>query len=120
MPSLTVYPNPSKQRAEIRYQIPESSIRSTFNGQRSTISLNIYDVSGRLVRQFNQLTNGQSPINQIIWDGSDDHGRKVSEGVYFIRLIVDGSEEDYKKTEKNRGYSKENGDTYRIDQHQKL
>ncbi|GAH90756.1 unnamed protein product, partial [marine sediment metagenome] len=37
----------------------------------------------------------------ISWDGSDDCGRRVSEGIYFVRLVVDRlGQENYQKTEK--------------------
>lgn len=79
---LEVYPNPFSNRIDIRWQIPY--ICSTFNVKRSTISLCIYDVSGKMVKQFDYPTIRLS--DQITWNGDDDSGRPVSAGVYFARL----------------------------------
>ncbi len=75
-PQLTVYPNPFKDRVDIRYRIPDTGLR--------IINLKIYDVSGMLVKSFNHLTI--QPFNQIVWDGTDDSGHRLPSGVYFCRL----------------------------------
>lgn len=72
---LYIYPNPCRQITEIRYQITDP---------RQAISLKIYDVTGRVVKQFNHLTN--QPFNQVVWDGTDDQGRRVADGIYFVNL----------------------------------
>jgi hypothetical protein len=45
------------------------------------------------VKQFNRLSatqyGGIQPFNQIIWSGTDQNGRQVPAGVYFIQLVVD-------------------------------
>ena len=87
-----VYPSIFSEQLNIRLQgMGESS---------KNMEIKIYDVSGRLVKQFNYLTD--QPFNQIIWRGQDDLDRQVSSGVYFIRLVIDavGEIEDYKKTKK--------------------
>ncbi len=90
--SLVVYPNPFRNRLEIRYEIPDVSFEMV-NESISPISypisagLKIYDVTGRIVKQFNHLTNYQS---SIIWFGDDDSGRRLPSGVYFVRLESDG------------------------------
>ncbi len=61
-------------------------------GQAPT--LQIYDVTGRLVKQFNHLTNYQ--FNYVLWYGDDDSGRKLPAGVYFVRLENEG----FKQVEK--------------------
>ena len=81
------YPNPFNKVIEIRYQIAD--VANTEN-----ISLRIYDATGRLTRQFNDL--GIGPFNQVIWDAKDDLGRTVPAGIYFVQLQAG----DYKKTEK--------------------
>ncbi len=79
-PQLTVYPNPFHNRLDIRYQIGDKS---------QNISLKIYDVTGRLVRQWDYETIRQS--DKITWDGTDDRGNLLSPGVYFCRLETDGT-----------------------------
>jgi flagellar hook assembly protein FlgD len=43
-------------------------------------------VTGRLVKQYNNKTIQQS--NHITWDGTDERGRRVCEGIYFIRFTT--------------------------------
>ncbi|MGQ9535057.1 MAG: clostripain-related cysteine peptidase [bacterium] len=88
---LAVYPNPFSTLTKISYAVDGK----TAEPQNSkTISLRIYDASGRLVKQFNHLTI--QPFNQVAWQGDDDLGRKVPAGVYFVELATG----DYKKVEK--------------------
>jgi len=79
---LEAYPNPFSAKTTIRYTIQDS--RYTIKD----ISLKIYDASGRLVRQWNYQTTRQS--DQILWSGDDDLGRKLSAGIYFCRLEMNG------------------------------
>lgn len=81
------YPNPFKQVTVIRYQIADAA-------QTKDISLQIFDITGRLVRQFNHIT--AQPFSQVIWNGCDDSGRRVPAGVYFVSFKTDG----YRKVEK--------------------
>ncbi|MEO0164978.1 MAG: T9SS type A sorting domain-containing protein, partial [candidate division WOR-3 bacterium] len=82
-PKLEVYPNPFKNHCVIKFRIPNNS---AVRNPKSEISLKIYDVSGRLVKSLNRLTNYQS---SIIWSGDDDIGRKLPSGVYFIDFKSD-------------------------------
>ncbi len=49
------------------------------------VNLTIYDASGRLVKTLvnTHLSKG---IYNFTWDGTDDTGRKVAEGIYFYTL----------------------------------
>ena len=73
------YPNPFEKITEIRYQIGVDS------RQKAVVSMNIYDVTGRLVRTLvNEL---QEPgYYNVSWDGKDDFGKAVPSGIYFYRL----------------------------------
>jgi len=89
---IGIYPNPFRNHCVIKYQIPNpkhpknSNIQipndSEIRNSQSEISLKIYDATGRQVKQFNDLTN--CSFNQIVWSGSDDSGRKLSSGIYFV------------------------------------
>ncbi len=95
--NLQVFPNPVKGNLTVKYQIPNTKFQISppplpsplegedkGEGDYSNISLKIYDAVGRLIKQFNNLT--VQPFNQIIWLGSDDTGRRLPAGVYFIEL----------------------------------
>jgi hypothetical protein len=69
------HPNPSNPVTTISFSLKE----------RSHVTLRIFNVSGHLVRT---LVNEElsSDIHQVIWDGRDERGSRVSSGVYFYRL----------------------------------
>ncbi|MGB7054899.1 MAG: C25 family cysteine peptidase [bacterium] len=81
--SLAVNPNPFKQITDIRYLIPVM-----VNGKPI---LKIYDVSGRLVKDFSDKLSVIGYPSSVMWDGTDEHGRRVAGGVYFVNLNVAGS-----------------------------
>ncbi|UCG91460.1 MAG: T9SS type A sorting domain-containing protein, partial [candidate division WOR-3 bacterium] len=79
---LLVAPNPFRQMADIRCQIG-ASVRE---GIEPEMSLKIYDVTGRLVKDFSSQVSHIGYRSSVMWHGDDDHGRAVSAGVYFVRL----------------------------------
>ncbi len=70
-----LYPNPFNPDTRISYEI----------AQDSYVSLNIYNLKGQLVKKLvsDRLTAGKHDVS---WHGTDDNGRPVSSGIYFIRL----------------------------------
>jgi type VI secretion system Hcp family effector len=73
-------PNPSKGPTEFHFALPEAS--------EATLSL--FDVRGRRVRQ---LHHGWTAPEQTIavWDGKDDSGVEVAQGVYLVQLKYPGA-----------------------------
>ena len=76
---LQVYPNPFQERALVSANVPGR--------------LKIYDALGRLVREF--LMEAAKP-GPLVWDGTDERGRRLPGGVYFVRLEHGGSTETKK------------------------
>jgi beta-lactamase superfamily II metal-dependent hydrolase len=72
---VSVFPNPFVQVTTFRLSIPESQ----------SVSLDIFDVSGRLVQQIAPASAGNTPYT-VTWDGSSLGGGMVAPGVYFLRL----------------------------------
>lgn len=70
------YPNPFNA---------ETTIPFGLSADVDEISLSIYDIVGRRVRNFclSGLPPGQ---HQVIWYGVDDNGRPLASGIYFYRL----------------------------------
>ena len=59
------------------------------------ISLTVQDLSGRIVRSFQQTNVVNGPA-KILWNGDDDFGRTVIPGMYIVNISVDtdtGNEE---------------------------
>jgi hypothetical protein len=49
------------------------------------VDLKVFDVTGRLVKSFENRSYGPG-LNSVIWDGRSDNGARVATGVYFYRL----------------------------------
>ncbi len=59
--------------------------RFGYGHNESYISLRIFDISGREVKHF-PISNLQSPIYTVVWNGRDDHGNLLPSGVYCCEL----------------------------------
>ena len=72
-------PNPFARSTSIRFDLP----------QEAQTDLDVYDISGRLVRS---LLHERFPAGShvIVWDGIGADGQRVHDGVYFTRLKVGG------------------------------
>ena len=87
---LKIKPSIFSMKTVIEFSIghPDRITRSSYGtGRAEGMGLNIYDVTGRLIRQFDYSTIRLS--NQVTWCGDDDLGRKLPDGVYFIRFETD-------------------------------
>ena len=69
------YPNPFNPSTIISYQLPAAS----------NVQIKIYDVLGK---EVTTLTNEQKSVGKynIVWNGTDYKGNKVSSGVYMYRI----------------------------------
>jgi aminopeptidase N len=68
-----IYPNPSRGQIKISYNL--------LLNQNATIS--IFNCSGQMVRRF---TTTQQ--NHLIWNCTNEQGKRVSSGIYFIKLAT--------------------------------
>jgi len=69
--SLKVYPNPFNQGARIV---------TPWYGY-----LTVYDIHGRMVRSWGSPFNRVTSAVTTIWDGTDDEGRRLASGIYFVQ-----------------------------------
>jgi flagellar hook assembly protein FlgD len=81
---LIIHPNPGRGTISI-------SLTNTLETQHEGF-ISIYDVSGHLVRQYTSLSSGQV----LTWSGDDNHGRRLPEGVYFVKYTAGGIGRTYK------------------------
>jgi hypothetical protein len=83
------FPNPFSNLTAISYQIPNSHPASRISPASLSgghhVSLNIYDVSGRLVKTLVNDSQ-ESGVYRVQWTGLDDSGEKVSSGIYYYQL----------------------------------
>jgi len=79
------YPNPFVNYTEFWFNHNSSAPLN--------VSIQIFTVSGKLVRTLNGQTSGGAITNSslsrdIIWDGRDDFGDRIGKGVYIYKLSV--------------------------------
>ncbi len=69
------YPNPFNPATRIRYQLP----------QESKVGLVVYNSVGQVVRTLvnSDLNAG---YHEVVWDGLNSHGQRVTSGIYFYRI----------------------------------
>ncbi|MCK4338721.1 MAG: T9SS type A sorting domain-containing protein, partial [Candidatus Cloacimonetes bacterium] len=76
--SIQNFPNPFNPDiigTTIQYALPEET----------EISINIYNIKGQLVKRI--VKGMQSPgIYNVIWNGKDETGKSISNGIYFYKL----------------------------------
>ncbi len=73
--SLLIFPNPIQGAAQIEFTVL----------QDAEVTVRIYDAAGRLVRHLldQEMARGS---HSIIWDGADDTGTNLSNGIYILRI----------------------------------
>jgi hypothetical protein len=71
------YPNPFKRETEITCEL---------TGTADEMIVKIYSLSGRLVREFK--TDAPAGFMMLPWDGHDEDGEEVANGVYYCKLRV--------------------------------
>lgn len=77
--ALKAWPNPARQSTELSFNL----------GKSQRVLVGVFAVDGRRVRL---LRNGLLPAGEqhVTWDGRDDAGRLVANGVYFAGLETAG------------------------------
>jgi hypothetical protein len=75
------FPNPFGPSTNIEFLV----------GASSQVSLQVFDLGGRLVRTL--IDDARAPGRHgVAWDGRDQRGRPVASGVYLYRLETTGAE----------------------------
>lgn len=69
------YPNPFNPTTTINYNVPKTG----------NVKLNVYNVKGQLVKT---LVNSHQNVGMqnVVWNGDDNTGNRVSSGVYFYKM----------------------------------
>lgn len=77
-----VYPNPFSKSTTIAFEIH----------QPENLSIAVYSSNGQEIKQLvkgNYLANGNF---QVVWDGTDNRGADVADGMYFYKIIHQNGE----------------------------
>jgi len=78
--SLGNHPNPFNPATTIAYRLTDSA----------RVTLRIYDMAGRLVRELAGHVEQSAGDHQLDWDGRGDAGQNLASGTYLYRLDADG------------------------------
>ena len=82
---LGTYPNPFKRETSFAYVLTLPADK---------ISIKIYTASGRMIRDLDPVDMTQDPnpfsadYHEVVWDGTDEDGHDVANGVYFYRMTA--------------------------------
>jgi len=80
---IEVYPNPFNRLTDIRYRITDDSHAK---------AVKVYDVSGRLLRDLSDQISVIGDQLSVTWDGTDDAGRHMPAGIYFLKVpMINGT-----------------------------
>lgn len=86
---FTNYPNPFSTSTTIFF--------SATNRHEQT-RIKIYNIKGQIIKQFSSIggsasggiiTDSKFLINEVVWDGKDENGKELSNGIYFYKLTTD-------------------------------
>jgi hypothetical protein len=73
-------PNPFNPTTTIHYDVPSGG---------GVVTLQVFDVSGRLVRTL--VDGHQAPGSKsVVWNGTNERGQGVASGIYFCRMTAPG------------------------------
>jgi hypothetical protein len=77
------------------YNIPNPFLnKTTFHfdhnrpGQELDILIQIFTVSGKIVKTLHGISNGSTHFSDITWDGRDDYHDKLAKGVYIYKVNI--------------------------------
>ena len=85
------YPNPFTSYTDFYFQHNKSS-------QNLDVIIEIFSIEGRLVKKIEKkyFDNGYS-IGPVSWDGTNNYGEKVSQGMYIAQLYIISEDSDVAK-----------------------
>ena len=77
---FSCYPNPFQYSTSFYFEHNQAN-------QLLDIELSIYSINGRLVKKINKQFNDDGyKLGPILWDGTNDFGARVSNGIYIAQL----------------------------------
>jgi hypothetical protein len=80
-PWMSLSPNPSRSSVTIRFDLRSET----------ATGLEIFDPTGRRVRRL-RVGHFGSGYRELTWDGRDEAGRSLANGMYFVRITGPGDD----------------------------
>jgi len=90
---IGVSENPAEVSSELRQNYPNpfhdfTSISFSLN-KKSFVTLRIFDITGNIIRTLLNNERTDAGSNTLMWDGTDDNGTRISDGIYYYSLQTD-------------------------------
>jgi hypothetical protein len=77
--NFLIYPNPIQDNTGAWF---------TFNASNAGLAdMKVFTIAGRLIKTISDRPI-QAGYNQIFWDGHDEYGDEISNGVYLVKALV--------------------------------
>jgi hypothetical protein len=101
------YPNPFTTSTKFIYTLTGSNPPSDYKVQ-------IFTISGKLIKEISKeelgvLSVGRNQLTNYSWDGKDEFGDQLANGVYLYKLIINDSSKDVKHIENSTDNFFKNG-----------
>ncbi|MCP4460822.1 MAG: hypothetical protein GY816_22785, partial [Cytophagales bacterium] len=88
------YPNPFSTQTRFVFTLTGSIIPEK-------LKIQIMTISGRIVRELNQDEIGPikigNNITEFAWDGTDEFGEQLANGVYFYRVMMESGDQKFER-----------------------
>ncbi len=78
-----VYPNPVSSRAKFVFTITGDKVPAIHG-------IEVYNLTGQLVSLIPLQNKIHVGVNEVLWDGTNGRGAKLTNGMYFYRVNMDG------------------------------
>lgn len=75
---INISPNPFQKNVEISFRL----------NHRSTVSIDIFDLEGQKVFSIVSIEDLEG-VQSFIWNGNDNNGNPVNNGIYFLLIRID-------------------------------
>jgi flagellar hook assembly protein FlgD len=85
-----VYPNPFRARGG---SVASLSYRTPGTAPGAVLTLRVFDVAGRLVREMRTTPAANTVFGVVAWDGRNAQGAVAPSGLYVLRLTGAGLNE---------------------------
>lgn len=86
------YPNPFSKTTTIAYVLTGAT--------DDYVEIKIFTVSGRLIRTLRDVVRETANYRSLVWDGRDQEGDEVANGVYFAKIKAKREDQTIEKTVK--------------------
>jgi hypothetical protein len=87
------YPNPFSDETNLTFQLLGTDAGTD-------IKIKVYTIAGRLVKSMTNLAPPSDGFNYYFWNGRDDDGDEMANGVYIYKVIVKNDDQQEEVIEK--------------------